>query len=92
MDPPNLPEKPTFPDRPLFAFGGLGAGLALGLALALIRETQNRSIHNEQDAEFYLDLPVLGMLPVLNSIPRNGAHRWKRWNRTSPEEQQPEGA
>jgi len=92
MDPPNLPEKPTFPDRPLFALGGLGGGLALGLGLAFMCEMQNKSIHNEKDAEFCLELPVLGMLPVLNSVKGNGAHRWKRWNRTNPEEKQPAGA
>ena len=27
-----LPDSPSFPNRPLFAAGGLGAGLALGLA------------------------------------------------------------
>jgi polysaccharide chain length determinant protein (PEP-CTERM system associated) len=97
MDPPNLPEKPTFPDRPLFALSGLGGGLALAFGLVLIREMQDRSIHNEKDAEFYLELPVLGMLPALdsvtgNSVTGNGVLRWKRWNKTSPEEQQPEGA
>ena len=37
-----LPEAPSFPDRPLFAFWGLGAGLLLGIGRALwpIRKTK----------------------------------------------------
>jgi polysaccharide chain length determinant protein (PEP-CTERM system associated) len=92
MDPPHLPEKPTFPDRPLFALGGLGGGLVLGFGLALICEMQNKAIHNQKDVEFYLELPVLGMLPVLNSVKANGVRRWKRSNKNALEEKQPAGA
>src|ERR1019366_8088607 len=35
LNPANLPDSPSFPLRPLFAAGGLGAGLVLGLGLAL---------------------------------------------------------
>ena len=84
----------TFPDRPLVALGGLAGGLALGLGLAIILETQDKSIYNEKDAAFCLELPVWGMLPVLDSVTGNRAHvhRWKRRRRTGPIERQPEGA
>jgi len=38
----NLPAIPRFPDRRLFAAGGLGAGVALGLGIALWLEVRNR--------------------------------------------------
>jgi uncharacterized protein involved in exopolysaccharide biosynthesis len=40
----NLPDAPRFPNRRLFAAGGLGSGLALGLGMALWLEMRNRAI------------------------------------------------
>jgi succinoglycan biosynthesis transport protein ExoP len=40
----NLPAIPRFPDRRLFAAGGLGSGLALGLGIALWLDVRNRAI------------------------------------------------
>ena len=36
LDPANLPDQPSFPNRPLFALGGLAGGLGLGLAIAFL--------------------------------------------------------
>src|SRR5499427_8481121 len=36
LDPANLPQKPSFPDRPLFAAMGLAAGLAVGYGLTYV--------------------------------------------------------
>lgn len=44
----NLPAVPRFPDRRLFAAGGLGAGVALGLGIALWLEVRNRAIRPAQ--------------------------------------------
>jgi protein tyrosine kinase modulator len=77
MDPPNLPEKPTFPDRPLFALGGLGGGLILGFGLAFVLELRDKSIRNEKDVEFYLQLPTLGLIPSLELAGVNG-HKHKK--------------
>jgi len=63
MDPANLPEKPTFPNRPLFALGGLGGGLGLGLGLALLLEMRDKSLRTDRDVEFFLGLPTLAMVP-----------------------------
>jgi len=40
----NLPASPTFPNRRLFAAGGLGSGLALGLGITLWLEVRDRTI------------------------------------------------
>lgn len=66
MDPPNLPEKPVFPNRPLFALGGLAAGLAIGLGIALLLEMRDKSVHSERDIEHFLKLPTLALLPTLH--------------------------
>jgi len=58
-----LPEDPTFPNRLLFAGGGLGAGLAIGIALAMWLEFTDKSIRTEEDAAAVLDLPVMVSIP-----------------------------
>lgn len=81
MDPPNLPEKPSFPNRPLFAAGGLGGGLALGLAVALLFELRDKSVRIERDVDFYLDLPTLARLPTIGEDGRSGGGRARRLGR-----------
>jgi polysaccharide chain length determinant protein (PEP-CTERM system associated) len=65
LDPANLPDSPSFPNRPLFALGGLAGGLGLGLALAFFLEMQDTSMRSERDVEFVLRLPVLAMIPAI---------------------------
>lgn len=68
LDPANLPEQPSFPNRPLFALGGLGGGLALGVGIALFLELQNTSMRSERDVEFALRLPVLAIVPAIEPV------------------------
>jgi polysaccharide chain length determinant protein (PEP-CTERM system associated) len=70
MDPANLPKDPTFPNRPLFALGGLGGGLALGLGLAWLFEAQDKTLRNVKDIEACLGLPTLAMVPSLTTAAR----------------------
>jgi polysaccharide chain length determinant protein (PEP-CTERM system associated) len=65
LDPANLPTKPNFPNRPLFALGGLAGGLGLGLGLAFLLEMRDTSMRTERDVEFVLRLPVLAMVPEI---------------------------
>jgi polysaccharide chain length determinant protein (PEP-CTERM system associated) len=65
LDPANLPDKPSFPNRPVFVLGGLGGGLALGLGLAFLLEMKDTSVKTERDVEFALHLPVLAMVPEI---------------------------
>jgi polysaccharide chain length determinant protein (PEP-CTERM system associated) len=68
LDPANLPDKPSFPNRPLFALGGLGGGLALGLGIAFFLEMKDTSFKTERDVEFSLHLPVLAMVPAIEPL------------------------
>lgn len=75
LDPANLPTKPSFPNRPLFAAGGLGGGLALGLGLAFLMEMRDSSLRSERDVEFALRLPVLAVVPAIQPISSKRAPR-----------------
>jgi uncharacterized protein involved in exopolysaccharide biosynthesis len=83
-----LPEAPTFPERPLFAAAGLGVGLAFGLMLAMFLEFSDRSIRTEKDASSVMDLPLLISVPwigengdhaVAANGNGNGRRRFWRW-------------
>lgn len=63
MDAPDLPLKPTFPNRMKFGMAGLGAGLAFGVGLGWLREKSQNFLRTEQDVVYQLDLPVLIALP-----------------------------
>ncbi len=80
----NLPESPSFPNRLLFAAGGLGTGLVIGMGLALWLEMRDKSIRNEADVVASLQMPVLVSLPwVTETAPRNGGIKF--WNRDKTE-------
>lgn len=63
MDAANLPTSPSYPDRLMFAGGGLGGGLALGLGIVLLLEMKDKAMRNELDVEFFLELPALAHVP-----------------------------
>jgi uncharacterized protein involved in exopolysaccharide biosynthesis len=89
LNPANLPDSPSFPNRLFFAGGGLGAGLALGIGLALWLELRDQSIRTEADAEAALELPLLASIPWVGpGLAENGNHKLKFWSRKkSPDEQ-----
>jgi polysaccharide chain length determinant protein (PEP-CTERM system associated) len=87
LNPANLPDSPSFPNRLLFAVGGLGAGLALGVGLAMWLELRDNSIRTEADAEAALELPLLVAVPWVGVVAENGNGKLKFWNRNkTPEE------
>ena len=82
LNPANLPDSPSFPNRLMFAGGGLGVGLALGIGLAMWLELRDQSIRTEADAEAVMELPMLAAVPWVGPIAAdNGNNRLKFWNR-----------
>lgn len=65
MDPPNLPEKPTFPNRLMITLGGLAGGIALGASSAVLLEFRDQSLRTEKDVIAALRLPMLASIPIL---------------------------
>ena len=75
----SLPESPSFPNRLLFAAGGLGGGLVIGIGLALWMELRDKSIRNEADVVASLQMPVLVSLPwVTEEAPSKTGKFWNR--------------
>ena len=72
--PADLPDSPSFPNRLMFAGGGLGGGLALGVGLGLLLEMRDKSLRTEDDVIAALQLPVLSQVPWVGAelAPRNG--------------------
>ncbi len=82
LNPADLPDSPSFPNRLYFALGGLGAGLALGFGLALWLEFRDNSIRTQADAEAAFELPMLVAVPwVIEGETANGNGSRAFWNR-----------
>ncbi len=82
VDPPNLPAKPTFPNRLLFAAGGLAGGLGIGFALAIALELKDKSLRNEADIEALLQLPTLALVPSVVEGVQSGHGLFSRVRKT----------
>lgn len=65
LDPPSLPEKPSFPNRLIFSLGGFAGGLALGAGFALVLEWRDKSLRTERDIELWLRVPTLALIPSM---------------------------
>jgi len=78
MDPANLPERPTFPNRPLFAGGGFILGLALGVGLVLLYEYRDKTLRSELDVLAGLKLRTLAMLPDIDEPLKKVSWRERR--------------
>lgn len=62
-EPPALPYKPNLP---MNCFLGLFSGLLLGVAFVVIQENTDSSLQHPGDANFWLSVPELGMIPSAN--------------------------
>ena len=67
LDPARLPEKPFSPDRHRLNMMGIAAGLAIGLALVAFIEYRDTSFTSDDDVTLALALPVLAVVPLMQS-------------------------
>jgi uncharacterized protein involved in exopolysaccharide biosynthesis len=76
VEPPVIPDSPSWPDRWLLALGGIGGGLALGLMLALAIELMLRPIRGPAALSNITGAVPLGVIPVIT--PKNNKNRkWR---------------
>jgi polysaccharide biosynthesis transport protein len=67
IDPPVIPEEPTWPNRPLFIAGGLAAGIALGIMLAGLLELIYRPIRDVRAVEMATGEAPLVVIPTIGT-------------------------
>ncbi len=85
VDPPVIPDKPSWPDRWALLGIGVGGGLLLGLALALATELLLSPIRDPGRLSAILGVPPLGIVPVIEpATEERSTRRWfKFWRRKS---------
>ncbi len=83
MDPPNLPDGPTFPNPFIFAGGGFAVGLFLGLLIAGLLEYRDTSLRNERDIWAFTNLPTLAIISHIDGLPKpeKPPSRWNLFSR-----------
>jgi uncharacterized protein involved in exopolysaccharide biosynthesis len=79
VDAPNLPDAPIFPNRAIFAAGGLAGGLFLGLLLAGLLEYRDTSLRNERDIWAFTKLSTLAVISHIDGLPQPEKHH-RHWN------------
>jgi polysaccharide chain length determinant protein (PEP-CTERM system associated) len=78
LDPARVPERPYSPNRLRLTAMGLAAGLALGAGLVLLLEYTDRTFKTDEDASTVLDLPVVAVVPLMQSEAERRRHGWQR--------------
>ena len=65
VDPPTLPDEPTWPNRTLLIVGGFVVGIGLGFGLALLVELLRRPIRGSAALQSLLGVGPLVVIPTL---------------------------
>jgi polysaccharide biosynthesis transport protein len=64
VDKADIPGAPYKPDVSRTTLVGLFSGLCLGIVFAVYRERSDRTLQDPGDAEYYLGIPELGVVPI----------------------------
>ena len=67
MDPPNLPSKPSKPNRLLFCAAGLVVGLVLGGGVAAAREKLSGKVYSEREIKKLVPFAVIAEIPPIET-------------------------
>jgi succinoglycan biosynthesis transport protein ExoP len=101
LDPAFQPVNPSFPNRGLFALGGIFAGLLIGVSLAIGVDFLDPTFKDAEDVAATLPFPVLAVLPHLKpkeqaklaaaaQAPKGTAKGPGWWQGEAPADEQPD--
>ncbi len=76
-EPPNVPERPSSPNRLAILLGGLAASLAAGIGLAVLRDAMNPAVKGPWQVA-----RLAGAIPILTAIPYIETRGERAGNRT----------
>jgi polysaccharide chain length determinant protein (PEP-CTERM system associated) len=77
VDPARRPDRPRSPDRVRMNMIGALAGLGFGLLIAGILEYRDTSLRTDEDVLVALSLPVLALVPTMNTPKKVAPRRWR---------------
>jgi polysaccharide chain length determinant protein (PEP-CTERM system associated) len=78
IDAPKRPTAPVSPNRRAIALIGVGIGVGLGVGMLLLRELTDRTIRAEEEVLAALNLPVVGLVPKIVTVPERRQLRRRR--------------
>jgi protein tyrosine kinase modulator len=67
IDPPQLPEQPSSPNRPAILLLGLALSMGGGVASAAVAENLDRSVRGSKTLVELLEVPVLAVIPYMET-------------------------
>jgi polysaccharide biosynthesis transport protein len=67
IDPPNLPQRPYWPDRFKLSLLGLVGGIILASVITALAEALDVRIHRDEDLRDVISLPMLAGIPILQT-------------------------
>jgi len=76
----DAPDKPVFPNKPLFAALGLVLGLVLGVAAVLVAEVMDGGLRTVEQVERELGVPFIASIPLLASKQLSAAKVQTPWD------------
>jgi polysaccharide biosynthesis transport protein len=68
IEPPQPPEEPVSPNRPLLIITGMIMAIALGFGAVVARETLDATVRGPSDIRNLLQVPALASIPIIITI------------------------